>query len=456
MPQLTMPNVGEGVTEGTVTRWLKAEGDDIALDEPVVEIETDKAVVEVPSPFAGKLLKIMVQEGDTVPIGAALAEFSGAEATEQPTVAAVPTAETVEAAANDDAGSTQVAARAARGHDGAAPRNGAGVATSGGEGRTRQYSPVVLRLAEEHQIDLSLVRGTGVEGRVTRQDVMRYLESPALYTVAPAAGEGVVGAQKRSNAAVTPTAGSSTRSTEPPAESSRTAVEGDTIVPLTATRRTIAAHMSESHRTIPTAWMAVEADVSGLVALRERAKDEFLRSEGVKLTYMPFFVQAIVGALKRHPAVNATFGEDGIAIHAHHHVGIAVATEWGLVVPVIRHAGDKSVAGLARELDAMGEKARSRKLTIEEMRGATFTIDNTGAFGSVLSQPIVPVGQAAIITTEAIRRELRPIGDGFGVRSVMNLCVSIDHRALDGAVAGAFMTDVKQLLEAYAGDQQIY
>jgi 2-oxoisovalerate dehydrogenase E2 component (dihydrolipoyl transacylase) len=202
--------------------------------------------------------------------------------------------------------------------------------------------------------------------------------------------------------------------------------------------------------------MAVEADVSGLVALRERVKADFERQEGVKLTYMPFFVQAIVGALKQHPAVNATFSDEGITLHARQHVGIAVAADFGLVVPVIRDAGDRSIAGLARELDALGEKARTRKLAIEEMRGASFTIDNTGAFGSVLSQPIVPVGQVAIITTEAIRRELRPVGDAFAARSLMNLCISIDHRALDGAQAGAFMADVKRRLESYAADQAVY
>jgi 2-oxoisovalerate dehydrogenase E2 component (dihydrolipoyl transacylase) len=303
---------------------------------------------------------------------------------------------------------------------------------------------VVLRLAGDHDVDLSLVRGSGIDGRVTRQDVMRYIENPAVHTVAPGAGEGVVGAQKRE------------RSTAPAPPADAAPERGDSRVPLTATRRTIAAHMSESHRTIPAAWMAVEADVTGLVALRDRIKEEFQRSEGVKLTYMPFFVQAIVAALKEHPALNATFGESGVTLHGRQHIGIAVATDFGLVVPVVRDAGEKSIAGLAREIEALGVKARARRLTIEEMRGATFTIDNTGAFGSVLSQPIVPVGQVAIVTTEAIRRELRPLGDGFRPRSLMNLCISIDHRALDGAQAGAFVADVKRRLEAYMPDQNVY
>jgi 2-oxoisovalerate dehydrogenase E2 component (dihydrolipoyl transacylase) len=202
--------------------------------------------------------------------------------------------------------------------------------------------------------------------------------------------------------------------------------------------------------------MVVEADVTGLVALRERVKAEFAATEGVRLSFLPFFVQAIVGALKQHRSVNASYAGAGITVHSRLDMGIAVATESGLVVPVVRNAGDLSVAGLARALDELASKARDRKLTLEEMRGATLTIDNTGALGSVLSQPIVPAGQVAIITTEAIRRELRPLAaDAFGARSVMNLCISFDHRALDGAEAGAFMAAVKANLEAYATAQQV-
>ncbi len=446
MPQLTMPNVGEGVTEGTVTRWLKAEGDDVSLDEPVVEVETDKAVVEIPSPFQGTLARILVQEGAVVPIGAPLAEFSGAEATAQAApVSPPPTAETVIGSARDEQKKRSAPAATTK-----VRSNGAGSAP-GGDGvpaeyrRKRQYSPVVLKLASEHRIDLALVQGTGIEGRVTRQDVMRYLENPALHTVAPPSGAGVVGVER------SPTG----PATEKP--SPRTISGGDETTPLTPTRRTIAARMLESHQTIPVAWMVVEADVTGLVALRERVREEFVRTEGVKLTYMPFFVQAIVAALKQHRAINASYTDAGITQHAALDMGIAVATEAGLVVPVVRDAGAMSIAGLAREINALSVKARGRKLTLDEMRSATLTIDNTGAFGSILSQPIVPGGQVANITTEAIRRELRPLADDtIGARSVMNLCISFDHRALDGAEVGAFMQAVKLNLQAYAADQQVY
>ena len=441
MAQLIMPNVGEGVTEGTVVRWIKHEGDTVTLDEPIVEVETDKAVVEIPSPVAGTLTRLLVSEGEVVPIGTLLAEFgevSGASESRREDAAAAPTAagspaSVPAAAVNAGEGSRRSTAGFANG------------AARGSERRVRQFSPVVSRLAAEHNIDLSQVLGTGIDGRVTRQDVMRYLENPSAYSAPPPSSAGVVGV----------TASHGRSSAQPPPEEAHRAEEG-APEPLSATRRTIARRMLESHQTIPVAWMVVEADVTGLVALREQQKAEFERGEGVKLTYMPFFVQAIVGALKKHRRLNATYTDEGVTVHSRFDMGIAVATEHGLVVPVVRNAGDLSIAGLARQIDDLGRRAQARKLKVEEMQAATLTIDNTGSFGSVMSQPIVPVGQVAIITTEAVRRELRPIEDGaFAVRSVMNLCISFDHRALDGADAGAFMRDVRLRLEAYRADQPI-
>jgi 2-oxoisovalerate dehydrogenase E2 component (dihydrolipoyl transacylase) len=436
MPQLVMPNIGEGVTEGTVVRWLKQEGDDVALDEPIVEVETDKAIVEIPSPVAGKLSKILVHEDEVVPVGAVLAEFeeTGAESS----VASAPKT------------NTATTAPTARHAQAASSANGAVAGNDREYRRTSRYSPVVLKLAHEHQVDLSLVRGTGVDGRVTRQDVLRYIENPVANSAPPSPTAGVVGVEREDKRAP---ARAQDGAPPPPVAGD----ESRDVVPLSATRRTIAARVTESHQTIPVAWMAVEADVTGLVELRERAKDEFERVEGVRLTYMPFFIQAFVAALKKHPVLNATYTEDGIVRHRTHHVGIAVATDSGLVVPVIRDAGDKSISGLARETGLLGEKARSRKLSIDDMRGASLTVDNTGAFGSIISQPIIPTGQAAIVTTEKIRQELRPHPDGsFGVRSVVNLCISFDHRIFDGAEAGAFMRTAKDWLEAVSPDTTLY
>jgi 2-oxoisovalerate dehydrogenase E2 component (dihydrolipoyl transacylase) len=359
-----------------------------------------------------------VPEGETVPIGTPLAEFEAA-------AGAPGTHERAEAA--PVATSAAPAAMSA-----ATATSGAG--NVGEARRTGRYSPVVLQLASQQNIDLSLVRGTGIDGRVTRQDVQRYIENPAANTAPPPEGAGVVGVQ-----------GTPATIAGPP---HAVAQRAPGVMPLSATRRSIGAHMLESHRTIPVAWMMVEADVTGLVSLRAGLKDEFERQEGVKLTYLPFFIQAVAGALKEHPQLNATFTEEGIRQHPNVHLGIAVATESGLLVPVLRNAADLPLAGIAREITRLAEKAHARRLALEEMRNATFTLDNTGAFGSIASQPIVPVGQVAIITTEGIRRELRPVGDELvGVRSLMNLCISFDHRALDGAEAGRFMRAVKARLE---------
>lgn len=447
MPQLTMPNVGEGVTEGTVTRWIKHEGDDIALDEPLVEVETDKAVVEIPSPYAGRLAKILVEEGAVVPIGTPLAEVAAAG-----DVAPRAALQPVDQPARSDA-----AATSAR-HDGVAAVQGArdrppdATDGRGAYHRTRQYSPVVLRLAAEHGIDLTLVQGTGIGGRVTRQDVVAYVANPVMHTVPPDAGAGVVGAP------LPPARSAAQRLPEAPAAGEAPATGGsDEHVPLTPTRRTIAARMLESQQTVPPAWMMVEADVTALAALRARIKADFERTEGITLTYTPFFVQAVVAALKQHPRINSSFGDGEIVVHHRYDIGIAVAAETGLVVPVIRDADRKSIAGLAHELYELGAKARERKLTVDEMRRPTFTVDNTGSFGSIASQPVVPPGQAAIVTTEAVRREVRVTAEAsFAVRSVMNLCLSFDHRALDGAQAGAFMQSVKQRLEAYRADDVVY
>ena len=414
MPSLTMPNVGEGVTEGEIVRWLKQLGDFVARDEPVVEIETDKAIVEIPSPYEGTLTSILVPEGETVPIGTAIAEITTADSAapepepppaSQPTPAPAPAAEPSPASRPPPA-----------------PPAGS-------------YSPAVRRLAAEHGIDLSLVPGSGAHGRVTRQDVLRYLEHPPAAEAAPPPS---------------PDAPPTPAPAPPPA-----AGEGERIR-LSATRRAIARHMSEAHATIPLAWMAIEADVSGLVELRRRARAAFEETHGVRLTYLPFFVRAIARTLREHPALNASYSEDGVLRHSRLDMGIAVATDSGLLVPVLRAAGSKSLAQLAGELLDLGERARARTLTHEELTGATLTIDNTGAFGSLISQPIVPLGQVAIVTTEAIRRELRIVpgddGDAFGPRSVMNLAISFDHRALDGAEAGAFMAALKTRLEAIAPD----
>lgn len=352
-----------------------------------------------------------------MPIGTAIAEITDAEAV----VPAPAPAATPEVTPEPSGAAPAVAAPMARPQPAAPGR----------------YSPAVRRLAAEHGIDLGLVPGSGANGRVTRQDVLGYLEGAAP-----------------SEAAAPP-------SPPPPVPPPPAAPAGEgELVRLSATRRAIARHMSESHATIPIAWMAIEADVSGLVELRLRARDAFEEAHGLRLTFMPFFAQVIAQTLREHPALNASYSEDGVLRHERLDMGIAVATNSGLLVPVLRAADTKSLAGIARELQDLAERARARTLTREELTNATLTIDNTGAFGSLISQPIVPLGQVAIVTTEAIRRELRVVpardgGDAFAPRSVMNLAISFDHRALDGAEAGAFMAGLKARLEAIGPDDAL-
>lgn len=413
MPFLLMPNVGEGVTQGTVVGWLKQEGDHVRTDEPLVEVETDKAVVEVPSPYDGVLVHILVPDGATAKIGAPLAEF------------------------DVDLGAATSATLATTTQPAAVERAAASAPLPPPVGTTPDHpppalSPVVLSLAAEHGIDLSAMRGTGTNGRVTRIDVMRYLAArgPAAATVLPVPDV----------AAAAPV---------PSATTAAAATGDDALVPLSTLRQLIAARMSESHQTIPVAWMAIEADVTGLVALRAQMRDAFRQREGINLTFLPFLVEAIVATLKAHPALNASFSDEGITYHRGFHIGIAVSTPAGLMVPVIRDADRQSIEELAHTIATLAERARTRRIARDELLGATFTINNTGAFGSVISQPIILPGQVAIITTEAIRRVLRVMqDDAFAVRSVMNLAISFDHRALDGADVGGFMQAVRERIEA--------
>lgn len=414
-----MPQLGESITEGTVLRWLKGEGDLVALEEPLVEIETEKVTVEMPSPVAGRVTKILVPAGETVPVGAELclieeeaAVPAGAAPARAPAAEKAPPA-SVPPAVPAEAGSTEAAEHPAH--------------------RRRWLSPVVQRLAREHQVDLEQVRGTGIEGRVTRRDVMAYLarraEGPATAVAASEAPEAapVVGRE------------------EPQ------------LVRPSATRRTIAQRLTRSAQTIPHAWMMVEADVTPLARYREEVKRSFRDREGVDLTFLPFVIKAAVESLKEYPHLNASWRDEGLLVYREVNVGIAVATEEGLIVPVIRKADGLSIAGLAHAVADLSGRARARKLRLAEVEGGTFTVNNTGAFGSVLSAPIINPPQVANLTSEqVVKRAVVQDGDAIAVRAVMNLCISFDHRAVDGAYVGAFMEAVKRRLEGYGPPTPLY
>src|SRR5579862_1779022 len=395
---VTMPQLGETVTEGTVGRWLKKEGEAVAKYEPLLEVETDKVASEIPSPFAGILTKIVAVEGTTVPVGAAVCEIGDGAASQS---------------APASQGSSSSSATAG---DGAAPQSKASAKLADDEGAgDGRFSPAVRKLAREHGVDLKQLAGSGRGGRVTANDVLQFAEKTA-----PAAAAAPASAP--SHAGPAPQMG-----------------EGDTTVRVSQMRKTIAEHMVRSKTTVPHAWSMVEADVTEVARWREREKEAFKAREGVNLTFLPIVVSAVCAALREFPMVNATWAEDKIIVRKHANIGIAVEIEEGLVVPVIRDADQMSLSGIARRVSELVAKARSRKLTMEEMSDGTFTVDNTGALGSVASYPIINSPQAAIITMEAIVKRPWVINDAIAIRSIMNLCLSLDHRVLDGSVASRFL-----------------
>ena len=459
---IELPHVGESVVEGTIGKWLKKPGDRVERYEPLVEVVTDKVTMEVPSPVDGSLVKILAEEGETIPMGAPIAEVEtadGATPQTEPAAALATAAPSQEAAAGPEVSPAAAAAGPAA-SEGPPPGRigylntsvtmvgptggGAGedgptelpaepaaalaaslaaqvaietpvVAAPAGNGRHR-LSPAVRRLAREHDVDLSRVTGTGMGGRITRDDVQNYLE---------------------------------TAETAPPAPTPVPSDAGDEeYLPLTPVRRMIAEAMVRSVTEIPHAWSVVEVDVTNLVAVRASMREGFRQREGVDLTYLPFVIQALVETLKDNPTFNAAWGGDKIILKKRMNIGLAVAAPNGLVVPVIHNADRLSLSGLAHAVADLTQRARENKLTINDVQGGTFTLNNTGALGSIVSQPIINHPQAAIMTTEAVQKRPVVINDAIAIRSMMNLCMSFDHRINDGAESSAFMQSMKRRLEA--------
>ncbi|MBX6350602.1 MAG: 2-oxo acid dehydrogenase subunit E2 [Clostridia bacterium] len=430
-----MPQLGESVTEGTVSAWLKKPGDRVERYEPLLEVITDKVNAEVPSPESGVVKELLVAEGQTVPVGTPICVLEGEGAG-----AGAPAPPTAEAA---QAGPAEAGtARAAR------PEAGPGAGAAGTEASARgRYSPAVRRLAREHGVDLALVRGTGAGGRVTREDVERFVREAAEAPAGrPVAAEAPAAQAPAATPAPAPAlaAGQPAGPVAPPEPG-----PDDEVVPLTPIRRSIAQNMVLSTSTIPRAWSMVEADVTGLERLIRARGEEFRAREGVALTYLPFAVLAAVAGLRAVPRLNASWAGDRIIVHRRIHIGIAVATEAGLIVPVIRDADRLSIAGLARAIAELAEKARAGRLTLAEVQGGTFTVDNTGALGTELSVPIVVPGQTGIVTTERAKRKPVAVGDAIAIRTMMPLCLSMDHRVVDGADAGRFLGVMRARLESF-------
>lgn len=408
---ITMPQLGESVTEGTISKWLVAPGDEVKKYDPLAEVMTDKVSAEIPSSFTGTIKEIIAQEDETLAVGEIICriETIGADAEESPGTA--PSEMKEEAGSEENRGE------------------------SGTKRNPVRYSPAVLRIAQEYDIDLEQVSGSGREGRITRKDLQKLINTGKI----PTKNETNAPAKQK---VVSANHGFAYQPVQVPV------LPGDTVVPITPIRRTIAENMVRSKKEIPHAWMMVEVDVTGLVEFRNSIKEEFKLKEGFNLTYFAFFVKAVAQALREYPMINSVWAEDKIVQKKDINLSIAVASENVLYVPVIKNADEQSIKGIAKEIAGLANKARTGRLRTDDIQGGTFTVNNTGSFGSVQSMGIINHPQAAILQIESIVK--RPVilsNGGIAARDMVNLCLSMDHRVLDGLVCGNFLKRVKEILE---------
>lgn len=454
-----MPQLGESVHEGTISKWLVKPGDKVVEFEPMLEVDTDKVNAEVPAPVTGILREILAKEGETVQAGAEIAIVeigtdgkesatpeapAPAPATAAPKVSeetAPPAASKPEAEVPEKAAEA-VAAKPAPKERIPSPSSGERVREQGAEENGEEenaakessapkpdsgehrYSPAVQMQASELKVDLSKVTGTGIGGRVTKKDVQEFAAHPKAAAAAPPQ-------------AVTPG-------------------QGDQVVQLTRVRKLIAENMVRSKTTIPHAWQTQEADMSGVVANRAANKAAFQKQEGFSLTYLPYVMAATAAALREHPEVNATFNETEIIIHRDINLGISVGLEDTLIVPVVRRADGLSLAGLARAVNDVATRAKNKQLKADDLAGATFTVNNSGTFGTLFSYSVINPGQAGILTMEAIVDRPMAVNGMIGIKPMMYLCFSFDHRVLDGLQAARFLTSCRKWLEAVALESPVY
>lgn len=490
---VNMPQLGESIHEGTIERWLKQPGDDVREFDPLLEVMTDKVSVEVPAPISGKLVQLLAQEGETVQSGNPIAVVEEAGAAAAP-----------EAPSAGGETQPQPAAAEANGAARAQP------ATDEHEaGEPHRYSPAVRAIAAEHNIDLDRVTGTGLGGRVTKKDVENFRASGVAGAARPASDRvptpaSAAAASAMPQAPAQPDTASPTARVEPPprgtAESQRSAgaaqaaastappapspptpptyapvpspaqpaaaavlhkppipsLEGDERVPMSTLRRMIAEHVSYAKQQVPHAWQAAEVDMSRVVAFRSAHRDDFRKREGIALSYLPFVIKATTICLRENPYINVSFDGDAIVRHKKINIGVAVGLEDGLVVPVLKDADGLSLAGIARGVAQLADKARTRKLKPDDMEGATFTVNNPGTFGSTLSYSIINAPQAGILTMEAVVDRVVALDGMIAIRPIMFLCFSFDHRAFDGLQAARFLQGVRKKLEELDEATELY
>lgn len=419
---ILMPQLGESVTEGTIEKWLVKPGDKVNKYDPIAEVVTDKVNAEIPSSFTGTIKELLAIEGKALQVGTIICSIEVLDDNVTEKVSEQQPKNTNVSPAILNTNLTAPKDELKKEHT--------------ADSNKRRYSPAVLRLAQEHNIDLQLVQGTGLESRITRKDIQKLIENGQIpQNESPVMTEAVQQVeQKRADLEVK----------EVPVESNTSDIE----IPVTAVRRAIAKNMVRSAQEVPHAWMMMEVDVTNLVSYRDSIKNEFKAKEGFNITYFAFFIKAIARALKEFPMMNSVWADDKIIQKKDIHISIAVATEDALFVPVIKHADEKSIKGIAKEIHELSTIVRTGKLRSEHIQGGTFTVNNTGSFGSVQSMGIINYPQAAIIQVESIvKRPMIMDGGMFAARDMVNLCLSLDHRILDGLICGKFLNRVKNILE---------
>ena len=477
MAKVTMPQLGESVAEGTIGKWLKQPGDHVDKYESLVEVITDTVNAEVPSPFEGILREILAEEGATVPNNAEIAVIETVEEGAQPATAEAPT-ETASAVASAPPTATGSSAPAPVAHGpagsderipatvaaaaptvvAAAPTAVAAVPTANADPDARM-TPAVRRLLREHEMSAAQVVGTGGGGRITREDVLNLVEAIRTGGTAPAAAQSL--AAPAASPVPAPTATPAPRTAPSATPSPVVFPEGadEVLVPMTRMRKGIAAQMTRA-LAAPHAYVHMEVDASALVRAREASKRDYQAREGISLSYVPFIIKAAVEALRRFPTFNAHWTDGGLLAKKHIHMGVAVAVDDGLLVPVVRDVDQLSISGLNRAIAEVAARARTGKLRLEDYGGSTFTIDNTGWFGSNLTMPIINVPEVAILTMEAITKRAvvreTPEGDVIAIRPIMNVVLAIDHRANDGAGAADFLRTIKSSIEGIGPDTSVY
>jgi pyruvate dehydrogenase E2 component (dihydrolipoamide acetyltransferase) len=453
---VVMPQMGESIAEGTISKWLKNVGDSVDRDEPLLEISTDKVDAEIPSPVAGVLTEILAKEGDTVPVNAVVARIGAAGESE---AAAPADAPEPEQQAADESMKQEVAQEAPA----AAPAAEAAPApepesapepeprsdeeekvTSLDERRRTRSSPLVRKIAQENDVDISQIEGTGISGRVTKNDILDFLQQPRPAASAPSQAE-VAAQQAR------PAAAPSKGDRAPQAQPQFAPGENVRVEPLSVMRKKIAKHMVMSKQTSAHVATVFEVDFTAVDKLRRQHRDAYVE-RGVKLTFMPFIVQAVIAGLREFPVLNASMDENNVTYHRDFNVGIAVALDWGLIVPVLKRADELNILGMSRAINDLGERARTKKLSPDDVQGGTFTITNPGVYGGLFGLPIINQPQVAILGVGGIKK--RPVvvetkdGDFIAIRSMCYFSLSFDHRLIDGAVADQFMARVKSIIEA--------